>query len=147
MAIDVRKIEEDIKALEELKRFLSNPSTAALIDKYSNGHSNGHPVTVAPIQASITPGSSVTASITARGDVIGAVERACKQYMPGVLFTGKEVTERAEAAGFVFKAKQKDIAVNSALKRLVKRGVIEQVERAVGHRPAKYRIPVRHSRE
>ena len=73
---------------------------------------------------------------TPRGGLLKAVESACRA-IPGV-FQAKQVIEHMLSSGYVFHAKDKFIAVNSALKRLIKQKKLAMVERGVGKRPSKY---------
>jgi hypothetical protein len=140
---DVQKIDDEIRALEDLKRFMSNPATAAILQRFttSNGRRNGASHLTRQI-ARLPLGQRPQ-----RGALVAAAKTACREFSVGVEFTAKEVLAKMEAQGYIFQAQNRDIAVNSALKRLVKKGSIEQTHKAVGHRPAKYRIPVRSPRD
>lgn len=142
--IDVRKtIKDRIRTLQEFERFMDDPTTAPIIEQLfsSNGNGNGvsHPV---PQTARLPLGQP-----TQRGELLGTVKMACLEYPAETPFTAKDVINRVGARGYVFQAKNKEIAVNSALKRLLAKGVIAQTQTASGQRPAKYKIPQRSPRE
>ena len=134
-------IDEEIRALSELKKFMAQPVTARVIERFiaSRGEKNGHSRPDPQLVFGTGP--------TERGALLAATLNACREFTAGVEFTAKEVIVKMEQRGYIFKAKNKDIAVNSALKRLVGKHVLEQTQTAVGQRPAKYKIPQRFPRE
>jgi hypothetical protein len=139
--LDVDKIDAQIKKLEELKRFMSDPTTAPFIEQLISGNGADAGPVISVINASAIP----VAQATQRGELTSAVKTVCRS-MPAN-FNSRDVIKRLRQMGFAFHAKNTGIAVNTVLKRLVKNGVLELVRRASGQRPATYKIPERFSRE
>lgn len=131
--ISLQKIDEQIRKLEELKRFMSDPTTAPMIEQLISGE-------VSPQYAKLPIGKS-----TRRGALLKAVEIVCKTATSD--FTAKDVIMNLELQGYVIQAKNKAIAVNGALKRLVKRGVINVTSVGAGKRPSTYGLVRRFPRE
>jgi hypothetical protein len=137
MASDIKKkIDAHIRRLEELKRFLDDPATEPFIEQLfsSSGMTAKQTVQLPLVQS------------TPKGGLLGSVADVCRA-MTTQEFSSREVIERLEILGYKFHAKNKAVAINSALKRLVKRGTIQLVQAASGQRPAIYKIPERFSRE
>jgi hypothetical protein len=133
--ISLQKIDEQIRKLQELKRFMSDPTTAPMIEQLIS--SNGE---VSPQYAKLPIGKS-----TQRGALLKAVEIVCKTAPSD--FTAKEVIRNLELQGYMIQAKDKAIAVNGALKRLLKRGVINVTSAGAGKRPSIYGFVKRFPRE
>jgi hypothetical protein len=139
--IDLAKIDDQIRKLEELRRFMADPTTAPIIEQLisQNGGSNGgisasleiHPIAIKGNQ---------------RGDLVSAVAAVCRSRS-GLGFTAKDVILQLDNQGFAFKAQDKLIAVNGALRRLVKKAVIKVAVPGGGKRPSVYKIPERFPRE
>jgi len=139
--IDVETINAQIRKLEELKRFISDPTTAPMIEQLISQNSSVN----APSRTSEKTAKLPHAQPTQRGALLAAVENTCK-ILPGD-FNQKEVIEKLESQGYAFQAKDKNIAVYSALKRLVKRGVLHLTSRGKGKKPSTYRVIRRFPRE
>jgi hypothetical protein len=142
MKIDTKAIDAQIKKLEELKRFMGDPATAPFIEQFISSNGMEHP---ASPNTAATPTPFSVAQATHRGQLTGAVAEVCRSMTEN--FNSKEVIKRLRQMGFTFHAKNTGVAVNTVLKRLVKRGTLELVKKASGQRPATYRIPQRFPRE
>src|SRR5713101_2808893 len=79
--VSLQKIDEQIRKLQELKRFMSDPTTAPMIEQLISSHGG---VEDSPRYAKLPTGKS-----TQRGALLAAVEIVCKTA-PGD-FTAKEV--------------------------------------------------------
>jgi hypothetical protein len=147
--IDTSKIDAQINAqiqkLEELKRFLADPLTASTIKALISEAESFFPVPTKPAETEATTASSTIAP-TERGELLGAVEAACNAIAPAGAFNAKHVIVHLGLTGYKFQAKDKFVAVNSALKRLIKRKKLVMVERGIGKRPSTYTLPKRFPR-
>jgi hypothetical protein len=132
--IDVGKIDDQIRKLEELKRFMSDPTTAPMIEQLISQNGSVNAASRPTEKSPKLPHGQVTQ----RGALLAAVENTCK-ILPGD-FNQKEVIEKLESQGYAFQAKDKNIAVYSALKRLVKRGVLHLTSKGKGKKPSTYRL-------
>jgi len=137
--IDVKKvIKERIRTLKQFERFMEDPATASIIEQMIGaGGVDGIPAIKTP---------HLPFEQTRRGQLTEAVKTACLANEPGVEFISKNIIDRLLYQKFNFQAKDKAVAVNAVLKRLVKRGIIEQIQEAAGKRPAKYQVPKRFPR-
>src|SRR5271154_686988 len=137
--IDVKKVIRDrIRTLKQFERFMDDPATAPIIEQMlGSGGIDGIPTIKTP---------HLPFENTQRGELTASVKNACLANEPGVEFISKNIIDRLIHQGFKFQAKDKAVAVNAVLKRLVERGVIEQIQEAAGKRPAKYRVPKRFPR-
>jgi hypothetical protein len=132
--INLASIDEQIKKLEELRRFMADPTTAHIIEQLiSQNGTNG-----------TARSATFESSEGQRGDLMNNVAIICRSFATG--FTAKDVIERLDLDGFKFQAQDKLIAVNGALRRLVKKGVIKLVSVGTGKRPSVYKIPERFPR-
>ncbi len=141
--LDPRLIDDAIEAefgtlADDIKRLMANPAAIRILERIfrPNGKSEGYAQDIVVTNAEPLRGS----------ELVAACSRASKDW-PTKEFTTRNILERLEAQGFVLKAKHKIIAVNSALKLLVKKGELEQTANAVGHRPAQFKLIHRFPRE
>jgi hypothetical protein len=137
--LDFKKVIRDrIRTLKQFERFMDDPATAPIIEQMLGaGGIDGIPAIKTP---------KLPFEETQRGALTEAVKTACLSNEPGVEFISKNIIDRLLYQNFKFTAKDKAVAVNAVLKRLVERGVIEQIQEAAGKRPAKYQVPKRFPR-
>lgn len=74
-----------------------------------------------------------------KGHLLSAVATACREFPHDAEFNVHEVMTRMAASGYEHQAKNPQVAVNTSLKRLMKKKVIERTQEAQGQRPAKYK--------
>ena len=140
--ITVQGIDEQIRKLEELKRFVSDPTTAPLIEQLISQNGNVNAASrVVPKKTESFHGQT-----TPRGELLDAVEAVCRATGHAE-FTCRQVIEQLDAKGYRFQAKNKMVAVNGALKRLVKRNVLKVTEKGTAKKASTYKIPERFPRE
>jgi len=142
--INLREIDEEIRRLQELKAFMADPRNVSLIKRViaPNGNgSNGHQrVTQQPPIEDDAANNTITPPVpTVRGSLLDAADKARKSFGSNT-FTVTDMIQAMEANGFVFQAKDKSIAANGAIKRLVAKGRILRVEEGSAGKPAKYRL-------
>jgi hypothetical protein len=137
--INIREIDEEIKRLEELKRFMADPKTAALIKRMVSTNGNGAKPQSPSVEESSETQSTVTSPSAGRGTLYDAAEKAVRSLNMGV-FTFHELVSAMESQGYAFQAKDKTVAANGAIKRLIAHNVIVRVEEGSAGKPAKYRL-------
>ena len=129
-------VSEQLRKWQELSRFINDPETAPIIEQLvaaQNGHTK-NPITALPPR-------SLNPKKRKKGAFIKRIEEVCQTFCnPGEEFTVRNVIVQYEQRGYVFGASDKLVATNSALKRLVKRGVIEVSEKGSGHTPSTYKL-------
>jgi hypothetical protein len=131
-----QKIRDHIRTLQELERFMNDPFTAPVLESIFGPYQNGNYV----LRTAAAPDALPSDPSTQRGHLTDAVKKACAEMPLGLPFTSKNVIDRLLAGGFVFQAKDRAVAVNSVLKRLVALKLVEQTQAAAGKRPASYKI-------
>ncbi|MGA2300011.1 MAG: hypothetical protein ABSG77_04860 [Candidatus Acidiferrum sp.] len=134
--LDVKSIDEQIKRLEQLKSFMSDPLTAQMVEQLiasKNGHSSDAP---APSQEK--PKSS-------KGEFVSKIEEICRGF-GDKQFVISDVIKAYANRGYLFAAKDKNVAVYSALQRLLGKS-IEIAVKGSGRNPTKYRLIRRFPRE
>jgi hypothetical protein len=131
--IELRDIDEHIAKLQELRRIMSDPAMATVLNQLlasKNGHSSP------PLQNRQNEYKAKT-----KGNFIRQIEKIC-EYFGLEPFTIRDVIQAFEAGGYTFKAKDKNVATYSALQRLVERGVLKIVVRGIGAKPSTYQMNV-----
>src|SRR3989442_1987567 len=134
--MDVRSIDEKIKRLEQLKAFMSDPLTAQMVAELiacKNGHS------------SASAAASQEQSDSRKGQFVAKVDEICGEFgdKPFII---ADVIKAYQNRGYIFAAKDKNVAVYSALQRLVGK-TIEVAAKGSGRNPTKYRLIKRFPRE
>jgi hypothetical protein len=133
-------VDEQLKKWGQLKQFMDDPATTPVIEQLIAAAQNNKAVTA-------IPHSAPSPKARKKGAFISKIEEACKTFSgPGEHFTVRNVIVQYEQLGYVFGASDKLVAANSALKRLVKKGKIELVEKGSGHTPSTYKLPQRFPR-
>jgi len=134
-----KRIAQEISRLQELQRFLDDPTTGAILERYFSQNGDGN---------TSLPTARVNRNPSKRGALLLAVKKAAREHFPDSSeFTAAELIKQMMDSGYKFDAKNKVIAVNGALRRLVKKGAIAQTIEGSGRRGAKYKVPQRFSRE
>lgn len=129
--ITLNDIDEQIKKLQELRRVISDPAMAGLLNQLL-ASKNG----VTPVSPRNTQGEH-----KAKGDFAAEILVSCKTIPPlETPFTIRAVIAAHEARGGTFTAKDKAIATYGALKRLVKSRDVIMVEQGIGSKPSLYRV-------
>jgi hypothetical protein len=126
--IDIRDIDERIQKLQELRKVMSDPEMAALLNQLL-ASKNGN---------AIMPTASVHKA-KKKGDFIKQIARIC-EYFAMEPFKISDVIKAFESAGHTFKAQDKNVATYSALKRLVKRGMLKIIVQGKGAKPSVYQM-------
>lgn len=121
MKIDITKIDERIRKLQQIKELASDPETRELLADVLSLNGNGHSPKTRKVQ---------------RGSLSDAVERACLQQ--AMKFTVQDIVNALHKDSFQFAAKDEQVAVYSAMRRLRDRGVIDIVEEGGPGKPAKW---------
>jgi hypothetical protein len=137
MVLNLEKVDDRIERLAKLREFLNDPETAQLLRE----------IIEAAVQARMdaakaaAPAQDILPSnVVQRGSVIAATYRAAVTFP--ATFTGDDVQKRMQEMGYRFTAARPEVAVNSALRKLIERGAIRIVSRGSGRRPNMYeRIP------
>ena len=129
----VQAIEERIRSLQEFKRLvISSPDMVPLLKQFFS--ING--TSAAPEAMHKIKGESLPKK---KGKFIQKVEETCRALGTGH-FTVNDAVKAFEERGNAFNAENKSIAMYSALKRLVKRKVVEITAQGEGSRPSYYRV-------
>ena len=109
MPISTAKIDKQIRKLQQLKRFASDPEMAPLLESlFTSSYTDK--------QHAAAPNGS------RKGDLAKAVGMAVQRL--GRRFKVSDVLSMMQQDGFPFTAQKPGIAVNGALRKLVERGVI-----------------------
>ena len=128
MGIDTEKIDRKIALLQKLKELASDPEARNLLLEFvTNSGSNGH---VSPSKTR-KPDASY-----GRGDLTEAVEKACLTFTGR--FTSRLIRQKLKEIGFVFAAKDPDVALYSVLRRLEDKELIERVAVGKPGKPSEY---------
>lgn len=133
--IELKDIDEQIQRLQELRKIVADPVMAGLLNQLI-GSKNGH--------ATLSPHREGKAK--KKGTFINKIDETCKSF-GSVRFVIRDVIEAFENAGNTFNAKDKSVAVYSAMKRLENRGVLKLVEKGIGAKPSLYEYVHRFPRE
>ena len=133
MRIDIERIDQQIKKLQQLKTLASDNEFVELFQQYiSNHNGNSSPLPIAQPKAA----GVVQEYIPREGSFTEAVLVACRDF--GVQsFTAREVVVRLEKKQFKMEAKNKYTAVLTILKKLVDHRLLKVVE-ATGRNPYVY---------
>lgn len=118
--VDLTKLDEEIRKLQELRRLASDPSLARFFIT-SNGHN----------RTAVTSNEE-----SATGSVSGTVLEICRS-LDGE-FTIREVLAGMNARGFDFAGSNPQRAVGNALKRLTGKHQIKVVRESSGRSPVVY---------
>ena len=138
--INLREIDDEIKRLQDLKTFMSDPRTASLIKRVIGTNGNGAPAAQRAVQPPLPQGEDAnTANAHGRGSLLDAAKTACISF-GAKTFTAYDLIATMESNGFEFQDKDKAIAVNGAIRRLIEKKVVERVEQPAAGKPAKYRL-------
>ncbi len=134
MKIDIGKVRERIRKLQEVERIASDPEMLALLETVIvNG--NGPKNHVEPKQPG-TMGAKDETESKKRGAVLDAVREAAMCHSGP--FDGYQLAQEMEASGFVFSSKSPAITVNDALRSLVKKGEFEIHESGKTGQPTRF---------
>jgi len=125
LRVDISKIDERIEKLRQLRELAADPDFVTLFQQCLS--SNGH--------RPISKGHAVRAE-SKRGSLFNAVLEVCRT-LAGKFDTG-EIRRILEENGFMFRAKNPNIAINGALTRLRKHGYIKVARKGSGRAPSKY---------
>jgi hypothetical protein len=125
---EIRRLEEQLQVLRDLKRIASNPNAATIMEKFVSSNGSQLP---AMIESSPSPPNPVS-----RGDLTRAVLNACRSI--GSKFGVNDVISKMRETGFVFAAHNPQIAVNGVLRKLVNKGYIKLVSSGTGRIPSIY---------
>jgi len=123
MAIDIAKLDEKIRRLQQIRELASDPEMRKILADVITVNGNG------------THRMSKKAQ---KGALTDIVETACRES--GAKFTVKDVVERMEAQGYHFSAKDSEIATYNAMRRLRKKGVLTVVEEGGPGKPAYWSV-------
>jgi len=134
MATDVAtKVAEQARKWERLNELLRDPEIYNFLEREfsRNGTSLAAP--------SHAPSTAVNSNGYKKGDLVKAVAKTCEESFGSSQFTIYDVIKKMRATGFVFAAKNPDVAANGALRRLVKKEKVKIVIPGTGRRAAQYR--------
>jgi hypothetical protein len=136
--IELKDIDEQIQRLQELRRIVADPAMASLLDQLmasKNGRSN-------------LPHADKQGERKAKkkGTFVSKIDETCKSF-GSERFTIGDVIRKFENAGNTFNAKDKSVAVYSAMKRLEGRGMLKVVVKGAGAKPSLYEYIQRFPRE
>jgi hypothetical protein len=136
--IELKDIDDQIQRLQELRKIVADPGMANLLNQLmasKNGHSSlPH------------PDRQNEGKAKKKGTFINKIDESCKSFGSS-RFTIRDVIEKFESAGNTFNAKDKSVAVYSAMKRLESRGLLKPVEKGIGAKPSLYEYIHRFPRE
>jgi len=136
--IELRDIDEKIERLQELRRFMSDPERAALLNQLlASKNGNSSPPTVTTQQEGKAKSGM---------SFIGKIEETCKSF-GSTAFTIRDVIQSYESRGYTFKARKKAVAVYTAIRRLQERGVVKLEHQGIGSQPSSYSYIHRFPRE
>ncbi|HVS88669.1 MAG TPA: hypothetical protein VHF01_10680 [Candidatus Acidoferrum sp.] len=136
--IELKDIDEQIQRLQELRKIVADPGMASLLNQLM-ASKNG--------QSSLLHGDKQSErKAKKKGTFINKIEESCKLF-GSARFTIRDVIDKFESAGNTFNAKDKSVAVYSAMKRLESRGVLKLVEKGIGAKPSFYEYIHRFPRE
>ena len=134
-----KTVAEKARKWQQLSRLLTDPEIVAFLTReFSTAHASGTE-NREPFERDVEHFQQ--GAKPKRGDRLRMAAEACRSFLPLVPFTSSEVETKMEQNGFVFSARDKKISVNSALRKLVKRGVIRVHTPGVGRTPSKYEVP------
>jgi hypothetical protein len=132
MAIDLKKIDDQIRRLQEIKRLASDPEMLTLLEGLVT--KNGD------VATSITP-QAIRTPVGGKNVLLQATRRAIAA-LPQNRFTSGYLVDQMIKNGFQFAAGKPNVAMNGALKRLVARQEIIIAAVGRGRRATEYdRIP------
>ena len=127
----VQEIDAKIRKLQELRKIAADPQMFSLLTELISVNGNATAPKISNTKSETTPKK--------KGNVIRAIEVACRQF--GMQqFTIREVIKALDADGYEFKAKDKNVAVYTALKSLMKKGVVRLVVVGKGAKPSEYQM-------
>jgi len=134
MPLDTAKIDAQIRKLQELRRIAGDPEMAPLLESLIV--QNGLPAKAKKAPRKARARSMEATNPIKRGDVVTAASKA----LAGISgkFAASNALEAMEKNGFVFSAETPIVAVNGALRRLLKRGEIRLAEAGSGRKPHLY---------
>lgn len=139
MEIDVDKLREKIKLLQEVEKLVSNPEARAILEGFvvnGNGTSNG-----TSTAATVSPRKPAEPEVrryapkkgTKKGAILTAVrETALRQNGP---FDGYHVTKVMLANGYAFASKTPAYTVLDAIRIMVKKGELRVYSPGKAGRP------------
>jgi hypothetical protein len=131
MPLDTAKIDAQIRKLQELKRIAGDPEMAPLLESLivKNG---------LPSKPTRRPRGHVARAIKfpRKGDLMAATSKAIASF--NGRFTALSVLQAMKNAGFVFEAETPLVAVNGALRRLLRKKRISVAVVGSGRAPHQY---------
>jgi hypothetical protein len=128
MAITLEDIDEKIRRLQELRRIVSDPSMASLLNDLIASKNGGCPAAI--------PQSEYKAK---EGSLLAKIEETCRSF-GSEPFTIRQIVQRFESQGNVFEAKDKAVSAFSAVKSLVKKGIVKQIKQGYGSQPSYFQM-------
>ena len=132
MAIDLRKLDDQIRRLQELKRIALDPEMLTLLEGLVTNNGD--------VSASITRQAPQT-PIGGKNVLLQATSRAIAA-LPQNRFTSVYLVDQMIKSGFQFAAGNPKVAINGVLKRLAAKQEIRIVTLGRGRRATEYdRIP------
>ncbi len=133
MRIDLAKIDSQIRKLEELKRFVSDPETRALLETMVMNGDGGNSTSAEPeipMRAAEQPKSRRFKA----GTQIAAIADAAMKYEKP--FSGYELATKMKEEGYKFHAERPGVAVTDVIRNsILKTGVIRVYRKGRGSEP------------
>jgi hypothetical protein len=127
----LKAIDARIRQLEDFRNLVkSNPDVVSLLATFTSLPGGEIP------QIGNTNGEDVA---NKKGTFVAKVEETCRAMGSGH-FTVNDAVKAFEERGNAFGAENKNIAMYSALKRLVTKGIVEISTQGEGSRPSYYRV-------
>ena len=130
MAFDIKKLDERIEKLKQLRAIASDPEMAYLLQEFVSGSGNGNRH-LSPLDEIVVSNDS-QASNEEKG-LTETVHAIC-QSTSGK-FTVRDVREKMQQNGFIFVAKNPDVAIGTVLRRMESKGTLKIVVHGAGRRP------------
>jgi hypothetical protein len=129
------RVAEQARKWQQLSQLLKDPEISAFLAREfpRNGGS--------PVPSKHAGSERINTTDYKRGDVIKEVTKTCEQFLPNVPFTAYDVLTKMRNQGFYFKAKNPEITVNGALRKLVhKYGKLRIHVQGTGRRASRYAV-------
>jgi hypothetical protein len=132
MAIDLGKLDQQIRDLMELRRIASNPAMAELLESLiSRNGAKRVSHSSLPDEASLFRQTETNAKD--QDSLTETVKKVCASF--GHDFTLPEVRKKMDEMKFVFTAQNPDVGIGTVVRRMRDKGEVHIVRRGSGRKP------------